>query len=96
MLGVFGLIALLFMAALVLGVPTLLLLWIARASIPPAVAKCVAAVAFAGGSAYTLWRMEWFDVWRQGPPTLSYVVPAYGPYLALLESGKRSGRSSRS
>ena len=50
----------------------------------PTAAKLLAAVAFTVGPAYVMWWMEWFDVWRNGISSLSYIVTAYMPYLACF------------
>jgi hypothetical protein len=84
LLGFISVLAFLAVAALPAGLAALVLLWFARRRLSPPVAKIFAATAFTIGPAYALWRMEWFDVWRHGTPSLAFMVQAYGPYLAFF------------
>jgi hypothetical protein len=79
--GFLSLLIFLSIAALPIGAVTLALIWFAGGRISTTTAKLIGAFAFTVGPAYALWRMEWFDVWRHGTPSLSYLVTAYPPYL---------------
>jgi len=37
-------------------------------------------------TAYMLWTMEWFDVWRHGVPPARYLLRAYLPLILALGS----------
>jgi len=47
------------------------------------VSSALVAAVFACGSAYTLWRLEWFDVWRHGVPGASQLL-IYACYSAAF------------
>ena len=70
--------------AIPLAVVALMVILVAGPRIPPLGAKSLAAAAFMAGPGYALWRLEWFDVWRHGIPPLSFILSAYGPYLAVF------------
>jgi hypothetical protein len=40
---------------------------------------------FAVATGFSLWRVEWFDVWRHGAAArpLSYILTSYGPPVAI-------------
>lgn len=84
LLGLLSLPTFLAVAGLPVGVAALALIWQLRGRLSPTGAKLLAAVAFTVGPAYVMWRMEWFDVWRHGIPSPSYIVTAYMPYLACF------------
>jgi hypothetical protein len=46
--------------------------------------QAVLALAFAASTAYFIWRMEWFDMWRHGVPPIGYIVTAFGPYTTAV------------
>ena len=70
--------------SLLYNAPLIVVLWIARNRIAPSIARGLAALGFASATAYTLWRLEWFDVWRHGVPPLSYLVTTFVPYLGIF------------
>jgi len=72
----------LFVNALLLNAPVALVLWLARRRIAPRTARAVLACGFAAATFYMLYRIEWFDVWRHGVPSLTYVARAYLPWVA--------------
>ena len=39
---------------------------------------------FALTSVFALYQMEWYDVWRHGTPSLSYMARAYVPHLVAF------------
>ena len=39
---------------------------------------------FALTSGFALYRMEWYDVWRHGTPSPSYMVTAYVPHFVVF------------
>lgn len=84
LLGSLGLAVFLGVAALPVGVLTLALIRIAGGHLSTGAAKLLGALAFTVGPAYAMWRMEWFDVWRHGIRSLSYLVTVYTPYLACF------------
>ena len=72
-----------FVAACVFSLPVFFaLLWF-RHHISRNTARCSIAGSFAMSTAYMLWRTEWYDVWRHGIPSLSYLV-GYVPYIAAF------------
>jgi hypothetical protein len=66
--------------SLLYNAPLIVILWVAPDRIGPSIARCVAAIGFASGTGYALWRLEWFDVWRHGMPGVRYLM-FYIPYL---------------
>jgi hypothetical protein len=66
--------------------PLMLLLWLRRDRIGRTNAALILATGFAAATAFSLWRMEWFDVWRHGigARSLSYVVTSYGPPIVIF------------
>ena len=66
--------------ALAWNAPLLAALWLVRRRIPAVAARVAVAVGFAAATAWLLWKMEWFDVWRHGTPSLSYLT-GYLPWL---------------
>lgn len=83
LIGFLSLLIFLAIAALPVGMAALILVWIGR-GLSVTSAKLLTALAFTVGPAYAMWRMEWFDVWRHGIPSLSYIVTGYAPYLACF------------
>jgi hypothetical protein len=66
--------------------PLMLMMWLGRRRLAPAGAALILAAGFASATAFSLWRMEWFDIWRHGfaaRPFL-YVVTSYGPPIVIL------------
>ena len=63
------------------NVPLIVLLGIARNRIDRRVIRALVACGFAVATMFTLWRLEWFDVWRQGVPGVTYLL-FYVPYVA--------------
>ena len=45
--------------------------------------RLLLALTFASATFYTLYRVEWFDVWRHGVPPVAYMLTGYGPYVSL-------------
>ena len=64
--------------------PVILLVLIFRRRLYPWAASSLLALASTGATGFTLWRMEWFDVWRQGVPPVTFILTAYGPKLAVF------------
>jgi hypothetical protein len=75
------LLAYLFVVACAWSVPVIVLVLLA--GLPPRVGRALIAVSFAAATAYTLWRIEWFDVWRHGFPGVGYILSVFVPYSAL-------------
>jgi hypothetical protein len=70
--------------AVVVNVPFLLIAFFLRKRLERRIIRAMLAVGFAFATAYLLWRMEWFDVWRHGIPPVGYIITAYTPYTAAL------------
>ena len=64
--------------------PLMVLLLLLRRRVTRPVASGLMALAFASATAFTIWRLEWFDVWRHGVPPPKFMLMSYGPYLAVL------------
>lgn len=77
--------------------PVLLLVWLVRRRITPAISGVVSGMAFAAATAFTLYRIEWFDMWRHGVPSARYLsgyLPWIGSYaLVGWFTGFMVGRS---
>ena len=61
-----------YVAGVVINVPLLTGLRLARHRVPLRAARWAAAIGFAAWGEWILFKMEWFDVWRHGVPGLSY------------------------
>ena len=73
----------LFVNALLLNAPFVFVLWLGRHRITPRPARALLACGFAAATFYMLYRIEWFDVWRHGVPSLTYLAGGYLPWVAL-------------
>ena len=69
--------------AIVYTSPLAVVLWFIRGRMSRLAAILLMALAFATATAFSLWRVEWFDVWRHGTPSLSYMVKGYGAPVAI-------------
>lgn len=72
----------LFINALLLNAPVALVLWFMRHRIAPRTVRAVLASGFAAATFYMLYCIEWFDVWRHGLPSLTYLAGGYLPWVA--------------
>jgi hypothetical protein len=82
--GVLTLLAILTAASIVLNAPLLVLLIIARRRMNPVTTRVLVATGFAAATAYFIWRMEWFDVYRHGVPSVAYMLMSIVPYTVVL------------
>jgi hypothetical protein len=69
--------------AVVFNLPLLLLLLALRRRLPRQVCGALVGLGFAVAVAYIMWRIEWFDVWRHGFPSVGYLVSAYVPHMSV-------------
>ena len=67
-------IAFWFVVACLFSAPVLLMVVILRHRISRGVGRSLMAASFAASILYLQWRMDWFDIWRQGVPSLAYLV----------------------
>ena len=65
------------------NVPQILMFWWFRETLAHRLPRVILAVGFAAGCFHTLWRMDWFDIWRHGVPPASFIVFTYVPYMLL-------------
>ena len=71
-----------------LSLPVIAGLWLARRRlmfarpIASRRARLLLALTFAAAMFYALYYVEWFDVWRHGVPSASYLL-GYSPYVLL-------------
>ena len=88
----------------ILSLPVILVLVVGRRKVNVTAGCTALAISFACASAYMLWRLEWFDVWRHGILPVSRIViygcyaAAYGVigwYLAKAIVGQRTTAESR-
>ena len=70
--------------SIALSVPVILVVVMARDHLGRRAGRGLIAASFACATAFMLWRMEWFDVWRHGTPSLSYLATGYLPYIAVF------------
>jgi hypothetical protein len=70
--------------AIALNSPLILIGFLLRRRVDRRIIRGMLALGFAASTAYWLWRMEWFDVWRHGVPPISYIINAYLPYTAVF------------
>ncbi len=75
--------AFLFFVAIVCNAPLMLIIWLARERLGALAGASMLAVGFSVTTAYCLWRVEWYDVWRHGIPSVRYLCFAYLPYLVV-------------
>ena len=84
---VIGGLVIFFILALVptilLNVPLLSVVFIARRRLDARLTSALLACGFVTASAWMIWQMEWFDVWRHGVPSTMYMLTAYVPSLAV-------------
>lgn len=71
----------LFATAMAVSVPVFVLIVLLRRRITPKFGSALVAASFSLSTAYRLYRMEWFDVWRFGSPPVGYLVN-YVPWIA--------------
>jgi hypothetical protein len=64
----------LFAKALIYNIPTILFAVLARNRMPTWISRGLVALGFAASTGYWLWRVEWFDLWRHGLPSPSYLL----------------------
>ncbi len=70
--------------ALIFNAPLLIAVRLARKRLHPLAPRLTLAVGFALATAYRLWEMESFDVWRHGLPSVTFMLKAYAPWIAAL------------
>lgn len=70
--------------AIVVNSPFMIIGLLLRKRVDRRVIRGMLALGFAASTAYWLWRMEWFDVWRHGVPPFGYIITAYFPYTAAF------------
>ena len=73
----------LFVTATAYSAPMILLVVLARKRIGRRIGCALIATSFATSTGYMLWRMEWFDVWRHGVPSLDYLA-VYAIYIGVM------------
>ena len=64
--------------------PLLAGVWLFRHRVPGTVARIMVALGFSAATGWLFWKMEWFDVWRHGIPSLSYLFGLYLPWLVAV------------
>ena len=70
--------------ALLANAPVIAALVLLRRRLTARVPRLLLAAGFCASTWWLLYRMEWFDVWRHGVPSLGYLVQLYLPYSLLL------------
>jgi hypothetical protein len=71
-----------FVLAFVYSAPLLVIVWLSRRRITRHTAAVLVAISFVTASGFVLRRMDWFDVFRHGMPSLRWMLVTYGPLLA--------------
>jgi hypothetical protein len=76
----------LFSWSVVFSAPVILAIILGRHRINRTSGRTLLAISFACASAYMLWRVEWFDVWRHGtpPPSLLFIYGCYSTVYGLI------------
>jgi hypothetical protein len=72
----------LLITAFLYNAPLILIVRLARTRLGRIASRSLIATGFAVSTGYWLWRVEWFDIWRHGPPAARYLLFVYAPYLA--------------
>jgi len=67
-----------------LNVPLLGVILAARRRLSARVVSSLLACGFVTASAWSMWRIEWFDVWRHGMPSPIYLLTGYVPSLVAF------------
>jgi hypothetical protein len=67
-----------------LNVPLLAVVFAVRGRLQPRVISLMVAGGFVAAGAWRMYQMEWYDVWRHGMPSASYLLTGYLPYLLAL------------
>jgi hypothetical protein len=67
--------------SVVVSAPLILVLLAGRRRINRTAGSALLAFSFAAATSYTIWRFEWYDVWRHGTPGASQLF-IYGCYAA--------------
>ena len=79
----FGLLGYLLVTAIAFSLPVLLIVLVGRQWIPRRVGRSIVAIAFAAGTMYAMYHIEWYDVWRHGTPPASQLL-VYAGYIAAF------------
>jgi hypothetical protein len=74
----------LFVATVLLNLPLLAVLFAAKRRLHPRVISLMAAGGFVVAGAWRMYQMEWYDSWRHGVPSASYLLTGYLPYLLAV------------
>ncbi len=82
--GLLTLYTFLLATALLFNAPLVLIVLAVRRRMAPGAARGLLAAGFAAAAIYMIWRMEWFDVWRHGIPSVGYMLTAFGPYTTAV------------
>ena len=67
-----------------LNIPLLAVVFAARRRLQPRVISVMVAGGFVAAGAWFIRKLEWYDVWRHGMPSPSYLLTGYLPYLLAL------------
>lgn len=70
--------------AVVWNAPLLAGVWLFRHRVRGTLARIMVALGFSAVTAWLFWKMEWFDVWRHGIPSLSYLFGLYLPWIVAV------------
>src|SRR5688500_16509990 len=74
----------LLLPTVLLNIPFLAVVFAARRRLQPRVVSMMVAGGYVAAGAWMLRKLEWYDVWRHGMPSVSYLVTGYVPYLLAL------------
>lgn len=78
-----ALVGYLLVSAIAVSLPMLLIVLVGRQWIPAWVGRSMIAGAFAVGTMYAMYHIEWFDVWRHGVPEVSQLL-IYSAYVTAF------------
>lgn len=79
----FGLLGYLLVTAIAFSLPVFLIVLVGKQWIPARVGRSLVAVAFAAGTAYAIYHIEWSDVWRHGTPSADQLL-VYAGYMTAF------------
>lgn len=77
------LVTYLFVTATVTSLPVIVVAMLARDRIGRSAGSGLVASSFAASTAYRLWRLDWFDVWRHGAPPVTDLIN-YVPWVVVM------------
>src|SRR5688572_16499074 len=74
----------LLLPTVLLNIPLLAVVFASRRRLQPRVIRLTVAGGYVAAGAWIIRKLEWYDVWRHGTPSVSFLLTSYLPYLLAL------------